>query len=234
MPRVSLYAGLSMDEKFQQIMFAIQSSKREMQEELSSKLEKLQKEVTYGQESTSQEIVKRIEKHSYQFRRKGNEEQFKFNVSVEEHMGVAMKELGKLTSADEGQKAIVQRTTQHLDKGTKALAVCQKHIRIAGRSDLGWAVVEAYLDDELASNSDNESKLFKASQEAQQMVKRKRAELAAAAAAKRRAIPSGELQPQAGMSQRFSQGFWPATVRPQMVGPCYRWPATVRPQMVRP
>ena len=137
-------------------------------------------------------------------------------------MGAAMKELGKLTPADEGQKAIVQCTTQHLNEGTKALAVRQKHIRIADRSDLGWAVVEVYTDDEFASNSDDERKLFKASREAQQMVKRKRVESAAVAAAKRKAIPSGELQPQAGTSHSFSQGFWPTTARPRMVGPCYR------------
>ena len=102
--------------------------------------------------------------------------------------------MGKLPLTDEGQKRIVQRTTQHLDEGTKVLGIRQKHIRIADRSDLGWAVVEAYMDDELASNSDDERKLFKASREAQQTVKRKRAELAAAA----------------------------ATARPRMVGPCYR------------
>ena len=62
-------------------MDTIQSSKLEMQEELSSKLEKLQKEATSGQESASQEVVKKIEKHSHQFRRKGNEEQFRFNAS---------------------------------------------------------------------------------------------------------------------------------------------------------
>ena len=138
-------------------MDAIQSSKQEMQEELSSRLEKLQKEVTSGHESASQEVVKKIEKRLYHFRRKGNEEQFKFKATVEEHMGVAMKELGKLTPTAEGQKAIVHRTTQHLDEGTKAIAVWRKHIRIADRSDLGWAVVEAYVDNQLASNSDDES-----------------------------------------------------------------------------
>ena len=92
--------------------------------------------------------------------------QFKFKASMEEHMGAAIKELGKLTPADEGQKVIVQRTTQHLDEGKKALAVRQKHIRMAFRSDQGWAVVEAYMDNELASNSDNKRKLFKASREA--------------------------------------------------------------------
>ena len=104
-------------------MDAIQSSKREMQQELSSKLEKLQKEVTSGQESASQEVVKRIEKRSYQFRRKGNEEQFKFNASVEEHIEAAKKELEKLAPTDKGQKGIVQRTAQHLDEGTKALGI---------------------------------------------------------------------------------------------------------------
>ena len=98
-----------------------------MQEKLSSKLEKLQKEVTSGQDSASKEVVKKIEKRSYQFRRKGNEEQFKFNAVVEEHMGAVMKELGKLTPTNEGQKAIIHCTTQHLDEGTNAIAVRQKH-----------------------------------------------------------------------------------------------------------
>lgn len=79
-PRVSLSAGLSslapMDKKFQHTTDMIQSSKLEMQEELSSQLENLP-----GQESASQEVVKKIEKHSHQFRRKGNKEQFRFNAS---------------------------------------------------------------------------------------------------------------------------------------------------------
>ena len=75
------------------------------------------------------------------------------------------------------------------------------------------------MDDELVSDSDDKRKLFKAIREAQQTVKRKRAESSAAVVAKKRAIPSGELQPQDGTSQRFSQGFWLVMVRPQMVGP---------------
>ena len=38
-----------------------------------------------------------------------------------------MKELGKLTPTNEGQKPIIHRTTQHLDEGTNAIAVRQKH-----------------------------------------------------------------------------------------------------------
>ena len=78
------------------------------------------------------------------------------------------------------------------------------------------------MDNELISDLNDEKKLFKASREAQQSVKRKQAESAAAAVAKTRAVPSEEPQAQAGPSQRFNQGFQPATARPQMVGPCYR------------
>ena len=78
------------------------------------------------------------------------------------------------------------------------------------------------MDNELASDSDDERKLFKASWEAQQVVKRKQAKSAAVTAAKRRAVPTGESQSQAGPSQRFNQGFRPATARLKMVGPCYR------------
>ena len=46
-------------------MDAIWSSKWEIQEELSSKLEKLQNEDTPRQESTSQEVVEKTKKCSY-------------------------------------------------------------------------------------------------------------------------------------------------------------------------
>ena len=95
------------------------------------------------------------------------------------------KELAKLTPSGENQKGIIQRTAQHLDEGIKAIAMHQKHIRIVDGSDLGWAVVEAYMDDKLASDLDDERKLYKAGQEAQQAMKRKWAESAVAAVAKK-------------------------------------------------
>ena len=88
----------------------------------------------------------------------------------------------------------------------KAIAVCQKHIRIVDRSDLGWAVVEAYMDDKLASNLDNERKLFKASREVQQTVKRKQAKSAAAAAAKRRLCWAGNCNPKLAQAKYLVKG----------------------------
>ena len=49
-----------------------------------------------------------------------------------------------------------------LDEGIKAIEVHQKHIKITDRSDLGWAVVAAYEDDELTSDSEDEKRIYKA------------------------------------------------------------------------
>ena len=106
----------------------------------------------------------------------------------------------------------------HLEEGRKEVAVRQKHIRIADRSDSGWAVVEANMDDELASDSDDERKLYKANREAQQTVKWKIAN-SAATAAKRRAA-SASVEPPGRLSNQGNKA--PAVVRPWIVGPCYR------------
>ena len=47
----------------------------------------------------------------------------------------------------------------------------QKHIKIADRSDNGWATVEEYVEDELADNSDDEKRLSRADARASKKLK---------------------------------------------------------------
>ena len=217
--RLTFRATVTMEEEqFQRLLDPISASKKDLQAEFTDKLAKLQKEVTAGQESSSQEVVEKIQKRSYQFRRKGNEEQFKFNASVDEHLGAAKKELSKLEPQTEDENNTIARSKAHLDEGMKKIAVRQKHIKIADRSDLGWAVVEAHMDDELASHSDDERRLYKANREAQQAVKRKKADSAATAAKRRAATAS--VEPPGRLGNQGTRP--PAVVRPRMVGPCYR------------
>ena len=171
-----------MDEaKFQQLMEAIQTTQKDLKTDFSAQISKLKKEVTAGQESLSQEVVKKLNKRAYQFQRIGNEAQYAFNLSIEEHIESAQKEVAKLTPANEQEKAIVTKAKNCLDEGIKAIEIRQKHIKIADRSDLGWAVVAAYEDDELASNSDDEKRIYKAEREAERLSKRKQAASLAAA-----------------------------------------------------
>ena len=79
------------------------------------------------QESSSQEVVKKLNKRTYQFERKGNEAQYTFNTTIEEHIDAARKELGKLNPIEEHNKAIVKKTSELLKEGIKAIKVRQKH-----------------------------------------------------------------------------------------------------------
>ena len=77
---------------------AIQSSQREVEQKLAASLADLKREVAEARHSTSQEVVSRLNKSSYQFRKKGNEVQFHFNSSVEESMDATKKANENLAS----------------------------------------------------------------------------------------------------------------------------------------
>ena len=215
--RLTFWATVTVeDEQFQHLLDAISTSKKDLQAKFTDKLAKLQKEVMAGQgEFLSRSHRENIQKRSYQFRRKGNEEQFKFNALVDNHLGAAKKELGKLEPRNEEENNIVARSKAHLDEGIKEIAVQQKQIRIADRSDLGWAVIEACMDNELTSDSDDDRKLYKANHEAQQTVKRKRAD-SATTEAKRRAV-TVSMEPPGRLINQGTRA--PAVVRPRMGGP---------------
>ena len=100
------------EEKFQELMDAIQASKHDLQKDFTDQMAKLKSEVTAGQESFSQEVVKKLNKRTYQFRRKRNEAQYTFNTTVEEHIDAARKEHGKLNPVEENDKAIVKKTDE--------------------------------------------------------------------------------------------------------------------------
>ena len=92
------------DEKFQELMDAIQTSKQDLQKDFTDQIVKLKSKVIAGQETSSQEVVKKLNKRSYQFKHKGNEAQFVLNTTVEEHFDAARKE-----NLKEGIKVIEQR-----------------------------------------------------------------------------------------------------------------------------
>ena len=95
---------------------AIQSSQREVEQKLAASLADLKREVAEARHSTSQEVVSRLNKSSYQFRKKGNEVQF-LNSSVEESIDAAKKELMKIRPATSEDKEAARKAVLHLDEG---------------------------------------------------------------------------------------------------------------------
>jgi len=102
-------------------------------------------------EEDSLNLAKRFKKEPEQsFRYKGNKQQFDFNKSVISEL-VSLKRLIKAGSVNRASKA--------LDSSISIMEKRNKLIKMADRSVAGWGIVEEYLTDDLASNSDDEKKI---------------------------------------------------------------------------
>ena len=74
------------EEKIDRLMEKLSQSQQDMDAKLTSAMSEFKREVASVQlaqaERTTQELSRKIAGPSYQFRKKGNEMQFKFNVEV--------------------------------------------------------------------------------------------------------------------------------------------------------
>ena len=77
-------------------------------------------------------------------------------------MGSTKAELGWLKPATQEDRTTLQMAQGLLDEGLKTLLTRQKFIKIADRSEYGWATVKHYQDDPLALDSDDEKNLGRA------------------------------------------------------------------------
>ena len=98
------------------MMDTIRSTQRELKADFTKQISKLKKEVMAGQESSSQEVVKKLNKCTYHFQRKGNEAQYLFNSSVEAHLESTKKELAKLTPESDVQTTIYSEESKDLPR----------------------------------------------------------------------------------------------------------------------
>ena len=156
--------------QFQELMDEIKASRTDFQGQIAD----LKREVQTVQERTSTEVAQKIGKSSYQFKRKGNEIQFGFNSGIEESLSSAQRELKKIEGVGDVQKESLKRVDSFLEEGIKSLEKRQKHIKVADRSDYGWATVEHYDSHPLADNSDDEKRLEKAEKEAERVANKRR------------------------------------------------------------
>lgn len=61
-----------------------------------------------------------------------------------------------------------------LDSGTEVVFKRIKVIKMADKSDFGWSTVNEYLSDELASNSDDEKRMYRAERRAERKAEERR------------------------------------------------------------
>ena len=87
------------------------------------------------------------------FKKKANEDQFRFNVKIQDAIEEA-KAAAQVNALD--------KVKDSLQKGENLLKERQKHILLADRSEYGWSTVQEYKKSEIADDSDDEKKMFKA------------------------------------------------------------------------
>ena len=136
-----------------------------MEDKLSSSIAELKKEVNSAQEKTSQELASKINRSSYTFKKKSHEEHYNCNTVIQETISSAQKELEK-ASKEPADKAAINKAADLLQQSTEMISKWQKLIKVADRSEFGWATVRHYEADPLASDSDDEKLLLRAEKEA--------------------------------------------------------------------
>ena len=200
--------SMAMENKqFKKLMDVMAASKTNIEAQFAFKLDKLQQEVAANQASCSQEVMTKLNKRPYQFKRKGNEAQFLFNESVDDQINAVKRQLDLIPTPDEASKQALKRAVSELYQGKETICVRQKHIWIADWSN--WGVVVKYEADKLASDSDDEKKLFQAHKEPETK--------------KRRATAAFKRPRQKGAAKQPSTCGGPRSPAPRTkpIGPCY-------------
>ena len=123
-------------------------------------------DISEDQEDCVRSVVKKVkEDHSIKWRKVGNEKQLKFNQSVEARFDSAISAI---------EKKKLDKAKKELKEGKKLLSEGQKLIKLADRSECGWATVSAYVTDDLADTPEDERRISKTEKSAKKALDFKR------------------------------------------------------------
>ena len=120
---------------------------------INASLPKFKAELLQQQEKSESRLSSKLQQNIPDFKKKGNKKQFEFNIKVQDSLQRATEHL----ESDEKVSAL-----EELKQGNDFIKQRNKLIRLADRSDNGWAVVNEYITDTLASDSDDEKRIRRA------------------------------------------------------------------------
>ena len=140
----------------QQTEYVTKLIHEEVEKMMKSLLDNSVQQLKRASSETANSQLKEIKKLKYaephNFKRKANEDQFKFNTKVIDTMAEVSGFL---------QQKEISKAQEEIKKGEQLLREQQKHILLADKSEYGWATVHEYKKHELADNLDDEKRIFK-------------------------------------------------------------------------
>ena len=113
-------------------------------------------------------------KEGYQFKKKGNAKQFRFNQTISSHIDTAKEALAQIVTMPFATAKHLKVVREELNKGSKQIATHQKKVRMADHSKFSWATVEAYESDDLANSLADKKCMKKAQKEVARCLVKKR------------------------------------------------------------
>ncbi|XP_068751036.1 uncharacterized protein [Montipora capricornis] len=159
--------------------------------------------------STVTNAVKKARFDRYICKRKGNQQQL-------DHVHDVLETFDDAT--DTLKAGAHERVKRSLEEGTKLVSKRIKAIKLADKSEFGWLTVNEYLSDELASDSDDEKRMYRSEKRAERKVneklKQKRSRPQRRASSSYRTTSSYSSR-----KERSDDRFEP---RPRRLGPCFK------------
>ena len=172
---------------------------------LSAKFDIMEKNFGEKQSALSENQISRLRSSAlgqYQFKQKSCEEQFHFNASVEDKVSDIDCSLANLNAES------VERAKKSVSEGKSLIQQRQKMLKLADSSELGWKVVSEYQANPLASDSEDERKIYKAKDRAERKARKEQQKKLLARKQSFRARQYSTAQPIQPQSQAFGK---PAT-----------------------
>ena len=88
---------------------------------------------------------KKLNRSSYEFRKKAMKMQYAFNLGVKESISSAQREQTRVAQAvDLEWKESLKKAADYLEEGVSTSKMLQKHIKVADCLDYGWEAVCHY------------------------------------------------------------------------------------------
>ena len=140
-------------------------------------MQQMWEEMKAGQEKTALKQARNAKHDPFLFRRKGNENQFRFCENVEEQLQSASSSISR--AEKEGKEAL-SRAKIAVEQGMELLSRRKKLIKLADHSEAGWALVEEYVKNDLAEDFGDEMRIEKAECAAERKITKRKRELDAA------------------------------------------------------
>ena len=110
-----------------------------------------------AQTDLASQIASEVQPETHVFKKKGNEQQFNFNRKVIKRSSAAVRAL---------ESGNIGKAKEELNEGISLLNNRQKIIKLADKSEFGWATVQEYVCDDLADDEADASKIKKAEKRA--------------------------------------------------------------------